>query len=44
MGTWVLGKTVWVTILVSLPILGWWIYFLLIWPSLMKQIGSWDDH
>ncbi|MEW6495573.1 MAG: DUF6737 family protein [Cyanobacteriota bacterium] len=43
-GSWVLGKTVWVTGLVSLPILCWWIYFLLIWPGLMKQIGSWDDH
>ncbi|MGK7877417.1 MAG: DUF6737 family protein [Xenococcaceae cyanobacterium] len=38
-GSWVLTKTVWVTIFVSLPILAWWTYFLVLWPRLIRESG-----
>ncbi|MEP0875558.1 hypothetical protein NDA00_06860 [Funiculus sociatus GB2-M2] len=34
--SWVLGKSIWVTVGVSIPILIWMSYFLLFWPRLMK--------
>lgn len=42
--SWTLVKTVWVTILVALPILLWWTFFLLIWPHLMRDSGSLDNY
>ncbi|WP_324293478.1 MULTISPECIES: DUF6737 family protein [Moorena] len=33
---WVVFKTLWITLLVAMPILLWWTYFLLIWPELIK--------
>ncbi|MGB3693596.1 MAG: DUF6737 family protein [Spirulinaceae cyanobacterium] len=36
-GSWLLTKTIWLTLLISLPILLWWTYFLLIWPQLIKS-------
>ncbi|NER47312.1 MAG: hypothetical protein F6J86_07680 [Symploca sp. SIO1B1] len=36
-GSWLLVKTVWVTLLITIPILVWWIYFLLLWPKLVKD-------
>ncbi|AFZ21137.1 DUF6737 family protein [Allocoleopsis franciscana] len=42
--SWALVKTVWVTILVALPILLWWTFFLLIWPHLMRDSGSLDNY
>jgi hypothetical protein len=43
-GSWVLGKIVWVTVLITLPILLWWTYFLFLWPELMKRSGSLEDY
>ena len=36
-GSWLCWKTVWLTILVSLPVLAWMGFFLCIWPQLMKR-------
>jgi hypothetical protein len=38
-GSWVLWKTIWVTVVVSLPVLIWMSFFLLLWPQLMKNSG-----
>jgi hypothetical protein len=37
---WFVTKTVWVTVIVALPILLWWFYFLILWPRLIVQ--QWD--
>ena len=36
-GSWLLFKTIWVSLLIALPVLTWMGFFLLIWPELMKQ-------
>lgn len=38
-GSWVLARTVWLTVIVSVPVLVWMTYFLLIWPRLMARSG-----
>ncbi|KAF3884973.1 MULTISPECIES: DUF6737 family protein [Nostocales] len=38
-GSWVLFKTIWFTIFVSIPILVWMGFFLLIWPQLIIRSG-----
>ena len=38
-GSWLLFKTLWVTIIVSIPLLIWMGFFLLVWPKLMIQSG-----
>ncbi|HAX75553.1 MAG TPA: hypothetical protein DCY88_06925 [Cyanobacteria bacterium UBA11372] len=38
-GSWVLLKTWWVTVLVAIPVSTWMGFFLLIWPQLMRQSG-----
>ncbi len=38
-GSWIILNTIWVTVLVSLPILVWWTYFLWFWPRLIKNSG-----
>ncbi|HAJ63332.1 MAG TPA: hypothetical protein DCP31_32300 [Cyanobacteria bacterium UBA8543] len=43
-GSWVTLKTVWVTVLISLPILVWWIYFLLLWPELIRRSGLLENY
>jgi hypothetical protein len=35
--SWLLAKTIWVTLLISIPVVVWMGYFLLIWPPLMKR-------
>ncbi|NET56464.1 MAG: hypothetical protein F6K47_09915 [Symploca sp. SIO2E6] len=35
--SWLLARTVWVTVLITIPILIWWIYFLLLWPKLVRD-------
>lgn len=35
-GSWVLAKTLWITLLVATPILVWWFYFLWLWPHLLR--------
>ncbi|NEQ27063.1 MAG: hypothetical protein F6K28_50240 [Microcoleus sp. SIO2G3] len=42
--TWLLLKNVWVTILISIPILVWWIYFLFLWPKLIKDSGLLESY
>lgn len=43
-GSWFLLKTIWITVLVSIPILTWMVFFLLIWPRLMLSSGLLDSH
>lgn len=38
-GSWLLFKTLWVTIIVSIPLLIWMGFFLLVWPKLIIQSG-----
>ena len=38
-GSWLLFKTLWVTIIVSIPLLLWMGFFLLVWPKLVIQSG-----
>ncbi|HEY9905169.1 MAG TPA: DUF6737 family protein [Candidatus Sericytochromatia bacterium] len=42
--SWAILKTVWVTVLVSLPILVWWTYFLVLWPELIRRSGILDNY
>ncbi|MEQ8753739.1 MAG: DUF6737 family protein [Coleofasciculus sp. G1-WW12-02] len=35
-GSWVLAKTLWITLIVTTPILVWWFYFLWLWPRLLR--------
>ncbi|NEP12383.1 MAG: hypothetical protein F6K14_19690 [Symploca sp. SIO2C1] len=39
-GSWLLAKNIWVTFVIAIPILVWWIYFLVLWPRLIKDSGS----
>jgi len=34
----------WVTVLVSVPVLAWMGFFLLIWPQLMRQSGMMEQY
>jgi hypothetical protein len=34
-GSWIIFKTIWLTVLVTLPISAWMGFFLLIWPQLV---------
>jgi hypothetical protein len=43
-GSWVLLKTIWVTVLISMPILVWWAYFLLLWPELLRRSGILENY
>ncbi len=38
--SWLLFKTLWMTILVAIPLLAWMGFFLLIWPKLMAEVYS----
>lgn len=38
-GSWLLFKTIWLTILVSIPVLTWMGFFVFIWPQLMIRSG-----
>ncbi|MBD3882731.1 hypothetical protein IFO70_13245 [Phormidium tenue FACHB-886] len=37
-GSWLLFQTIWVTLLVALPILVWMGFFLLVYPKAMQQV------
>lgn len=37
-GSWLLFKIIWITVLISLPVLAWMGFFLMVWPKLMGQI------
>ncbi|HEY9638341.1 MAG TPA: DUF6737 family protein [Coleofasciculaceae cyanobacterium] len=36
-GSWGLLRTAWVTVVLSIPILVWWILFLVLWPQMMRR-------
>lgn len=38
-GSWLIWRIVWLTLVISIPILTWMGFFLLIWPSLVRQSG-----
>ena len=42
-GSWLLLKTVWITVLVAIPLLAWMGFFLLVWPRLMLSSGVLDS-
>ena len=42
-GSWFLLKTVWITVLVAIPLLAWKGFFLLVWPRLMLSSGVLDS-
>ncbi|MBD2356541.1 hypothetical protein H6G41_18235 [Tolypothrix sp. FACHB-123] len=43
-GSWLLFKTIWLTVLISIPILIWMGFFLLIWPQLIMRSGILDSY
>lgn len=43
-GSWLLFKTIWLTILVSIPLLTWMGFFLLIYPRLMLSSGALESY
>lgn len=43
-GSWLLFKMIWVTVLVSVPISIWMVFFLLVWPGLMLRSGILESH
>lgn len=42
--SWLLFKTLWVTIVVSLPVLTWMVFFLIIWPKAMIRSGVLESY
>ncbi|BAZ48027.1 hypothetical protein NIES4103_06320 [Nostoc sp. NIES-4103] len=43
-GSWLLFKNIWITILISIPILTWMGFFLLFWPQLMIRSGVLESY
>ncbi|MFB2835912.1 DUF6737 family protein [Floridanema evergladense] len=43
-GSWFIWRTVWLTLVISLPILAWMGFFLLVWPQLMRQSGILEQY
>ncbi|MEH2072697.1 MAG: DUF6737 family protein [Nostoc sp.] len=43
-GSWLLFKTIWLTILVSIPVVTWMVFFVLIWPQLMIRSGILESY
>jgi hypothetical protein len=43
-GSWILFKIIWLTILVSIPVLTWMVFFLLIWPQLIIRSGLLESY
>ncbi|XHX77837.1 MAG: DUF6737 family protein [Stenomitos frigidus ULC029] len=39
-GSWGLLQTVWLTVLVAVPVVVWMVFFLLIYPRLMQESGT----
>ena len=37
-GSWLLWQTVWLSIVVALPIIIWWVYFLLLYPRMAQEM------
>jgi ABC-type transport system involved in cytochrome c biogenesis permease subunit len=43
-GSWLLLKIIWVTLIVAIPVLVWMGFFLLIWPQLMIRSGVLESY
>ncbi len=43
-GSWLLFKTIWLTVIISVPILMWMGFFVLIWPQLIIRSGILDSY
>lgn len=43
-GSWLIFKTIWLTVIISIPILVWMGFFLLIWPQLIIRSGILDSY
>ena len=43
-GSWLLFQTLWVTVLVAIPVLTWMGFFLLIWPRLIISSGILESY
>lgn len=41
--SWFLFKTIWVTVIIAIPLLTWMSFFLLIWPKLIINSGLLDS-
>lgn len=37
--SWLIFHTIWLTVIISMPVLVWMIFFVLIWPQLMIRSG-----
>jgi len=43
-GSWLLFKIIWLTILISIPVLTWMGFFVFIWPKLMIRSGILESY
>ncbi|MDF5706311.1 MAG: hypothetical protein PUP90_01205 [Nostoc sp. S4] len=43
-GSWLLFKTIWLTILVFIPVVTWMVFFVLIWPQLIIRSGILESY
>ena len=39
-GSWLIAKILWITIILSVPICAWWIYFLILYPLSFRQTAQ----
>lgn len=42
-GSWGLMHTIWLTVLVAVPVVVWMVFFLLVYPRLMQESGALPD-
>ena len=43
-GSWFIWQIIWLTLVISVPVLTWMGFFLLIWPSLVRQSGTLEKY
>lgn len=43
-GSWFIWRSVWLTVVISLPILAWMGFFLLVWPQLVRESGILEQY
>ena len=43
-GSWLLFKIIWLTVIISIPVLVWMGFFVLIWPQLMLRSGVLESY
>jgi uncharacterized membrane protein len=41
--SWIVFRLVWVTVLVAIPVLGWMVFFIVLYPKLVEQSGLLDS-